>query len=84
MNHYTHTSGKSLTAVPGSFREHLLAADGAWSLADDDKFDPADFTVPEVTKYLETADDDERLRVLNAERAGSDRSGISSWSPPDE
>ena len=39
-------------------------------------FDPADHTVAEVQKHLERADDDERSRVLAAERAGKARAGV--------
>jgi len=39
-------------------------------------FDPADHTVAEVNAHLEKADDDERERVLAAERAGQARKGI--------
>lgn len=39
-------------------------------------FDPSNHTVPEVTAHLENADDDERERVLAAERAGKARAGV--------
>lgn len=39
-------------------------------------FNPADHTVSEVNKYLDRADDDERARVLAAERDGQARKGI--------
>jgi hypothetical protein len=39
-------------------------------------FDPSDHTVAEVNVYLERADDDERDRVLAAERAGKARTGV--------
>lgn len=39
-------------------------------------FDPADHTVAEVNDYLEDADDDERARVIAAERDGQARKGI--------
>lgn len=55
--------------------EELRAAE----LADADGggfFDPADHSVPDVLAYLEGADDDERTRVLDAERAGKARVGV--------
>lgn len=48
----------------------------------DGLFDPTTGTVGSVTAYLETADDAERERVLDAERAGKARTGIVSWAPP--
>lgn len=39
-------------------------------------FDPADCTVVEVLAHLDKADDDERDRVLDAERAGKARTGV--------
>jgi hypothetical protein len=39
-------------------------------------FDPGDFTVNEVKAKLEGLPDDERARVIAAERAGKDRAGI--------
>jgi hypothetical protein len=39
-------------------------------------FDPADHTVAEVNAHLEKADDDERARVLAAERDGKARTGV--------
>ncbi|WP_027933733.1 hypothetical protein [Amycolatopsis thermoflava] len=39
-------------------------------------FDPSDHTVTEVLAYLDGADDVERTRVLDAEKAGKNRRGI--------
>lgn len=39
-------------------------------------YDPAAHSVTDVNTYLETADDAERDRVLAAERAGKNRTGI--------
>lgn len=39
-------------------------------------FDPADHNVEDVLAHLEKADDDERDRVLAAERAGKARKGV--------
>lgn len=39
-------------------------------------FDPSAHTVSEVNAYLETVDEAERARVLEAERAGKARKGI--------
>ncbi|MEU0465024.1 hypothetical protein ABZ215_13555 [Amycolatopsis sp. NPDC006131] len=39
-------------------------------------FDPGDHTVTEVMAYLDDADDVERARVLDAEKAGKNRRGI--------
>jgi len=41
-----------------------------------EQFDPADHTVSEVNEYLSTADDREARRVVAAERAGRNRSGV--------
>lgn len=48
------------------------ASGGGMSAGDD----PADYTVAEVNAYLATADDDEHERVLDAEVAGKNRTGI--------
>lgn len=45
--------------------------------------DPGDFTVSEVVAYLETADEVERTRVIDAEIAGKNRAGITGWTPPE-
>jgi hypothetical protein len=42
----------------------------------DDTFDPARHTVAEVNDYLAGAPDDERARVLDAERAGKNRATV--------
>lgn len=39
-------------------------------------FDPSQSSVAQVNAYLDTASDDERERVLSAERAGQNRKGI--------
>ena len=41
-----------------------------------EQYDPADHTVSEVNEYLSTADDREARRVVAAERAGKNRSGV--------
>lgn len=40
------------------------------------QFDPTTATVAQVQKHLETADDAERQRVLDAERSGQNRRGV--------
>lgn len=40
------------------------------------QYDPSDHTVDEVNAYLANADDDERDRVLEAERSGKGRTSI--------
>ena len=40
------------------------------------QFDPSDYRVEEVTKYLADADATERARVLDLERAGKNRASI--------
>lgn len=49
-----------------------------WDVIDSSRkvFDPATKTVDEVNKHLAKADDDERARVLTAERDGQARKGI--------
>ncbi len=49
-------------------------ADAKAKKADD--FDPAEHTVDQVLEYVEKADDDEKARVLKAEKAGKARKGI--------
>lgn len=39
-------------------------------------FDPKDHTVDEVEAYLETVDDGEYLRVIEAEKAGKNRKAV--------
>jgi hypothetical protein len=39
-------------------------------------FDPSEHTVAQVLAHLDKADDDERDRVLAAERAGKARAGV--------
>lgn len=41
-----------------------------------DAFNPSDHTVADVQAYLETADEAERTRVLDAERSGKGRSTL--------
>lgn len=50
--------------------------DGEAKSAESEEYDPSEHTVPEVNKYLSTADDDERKRVLKAEKKGKGRTGI--------
>lgn len=38
--------------------------------------DPADYTVAEITEHYNQADPDEQARILEAERAGKDRTGV--------
>lgn len=49
-----------------------------WDVIDSGRkvYNPGDHTVAEVNAYLETADDDERARVLTVERDGQTRKGI--------
>lgn len=51
---------------------------GTGSASDDDTFEPGEHTVTDVLTYLDTADRDEAVRVLDAEAAGQARKGISS------
>lgn len=48
------------------------------------QFDPADHTVDEVWTYLEDADDAERQRVLDAEKAGKNRKAFQSETEGDK
>ena len=45
-------------------------------ITEDDLYDPADHTVPEVEEYLEGASEEERARVLAAEKNGKNRKGL--------
>lgn len=53
-------------------------------VGDADEFDPADHSVAEVEDYLETVDDDERQRVLDAEREGKKRKSLLSSTTEEE
>ena len=44
--------------------------------ADGNAYDPGEHTAPEVLEYLETASDEERDRVLAAEKAGKARKTV--------
>lgn len=44
-------------------------------------YDPSEHNVDEVTEYLAGADEDEQLRVLQAEEGGKNRVTITSWTP---
>jgi hypothetical protein len=44
-------------------------------------YDPSANKVTDVTAYLETADDAERARVIDAEKAGQNRATIVNWTP---
>jgi len=46
-----------------------------------DALDPADFAVEQVVEYLELASEEERAKVIDAEKAGKARKGILSWMP---
>ena len=48
---------------------------------DDGDYDPAKYSAAEVTDYLETAGDDERQRVIQAEADGKNRKTIAEWQP---
>lgn len=45
-------------------------------VAEMEEYDPAKHSVAEVNAYLDQSDDDEKRRVLLAERVGSQRRGI--------
>ncbi|MFE2046365.1 hypothetical protein ACFXAZ_36685 [Streptomyces sp. NPDC059477] len=60
------------TADPGERRDLAPPADPAAGAP----FDPAVHTGPEVIEYLKAADEDERARVLAAERDGKNRSTV--------
>lgn len=64
--------------------EAPAADEGAEEEADDGKFDPSDHTVDEVWEYLEDADDAERQRVLDAEKAGKNRKAFQSETEGDK
>jgi hypothetical protein len=52
--------------------------------AESEQFDPGDHTVDEVWDHLENADDQERQRVLNAEKAGKNRKAFQSETEGDK
>jgi hypothetical protein len=45
-------------------------------MTDQQQYDPNDYTVEQVNEYLATASDEEKARVLEAEKAGQGRVGI--------
>lgn len=49
----------------------------------DEQFNPSDHTVDEVNAYLADADEAERQRVLEAEKADKDRSTVKAPEAPD-
>lgn len=66
---------------PGTFAESAGLADtGGPPVVEGDDFDPADYTVDEVNRYLDDCRDEENRtefdRVVFAERAGKNRVGI--------
>lgn len=44
-------------------------------------FNPSEHKVDEVIDYLASADEDEQIRVLEAEAEGQDRATIRDWTP---
>jgi hypothetical protein len=54
----------------------VLIHDGLARPVDAGQFDPARHTIEQVQAHLATADDAERTRVLDAERAGKARQGL--------
>jgi hypothetical protein len=76
----TTTQTRLLSELVGS-DSALRHAEGARTGSDEEKKmqdgdDPADFTVPQVNAHLQTADEDERERVIEAEEDGEARKGI--------
>jgi len=47
-------------------------------------YDPSEHTVDEVTAYLELADENEQVRVIDAEKANKNRVTITGWTPTNE
>ena len=47
-------------------------------------FNPSEHKVNEVIEYLASADEDEQIRVLEAEAEGQDRATIRDWTPDTE
>lgn len=62
------------TAAKKAEKEEAPAAEATESA--DDAFDPSDHTVAEVKAYVAEADDAEKARVIEAEKAGKARKGI--------
>lgn len=71
-------TGTIRRTVPGEFLGELLDCDPNWELVEQppEPFDPSSHTVAEVVAHLEGADDDEHSRVIEAEQAGKNRTGI--------
>ncbi|MEW2421318.1 hypothetical protein AB0911_12320 [Streptomyces nigra] len=64
------------TADPGQARTLTPPAQTASQEAKGGEFDPSEHTGPEVIEYLKTADEDERARVLAAEKASKGRTTV--------
>ncbi|MFI8294441.1 hypothetical protein ACIGCZ_00690 [Streptomyces nigra] len=64
------------TAEPGEARALTPPQQTAGQEDEGGEFDPSGHTGPEVIEYLKTADEDERARVLAAEKAGKGRSTV--------
>ena len=47
-------------------------------------FNPSEHKVDEVIEYLASADEDEQIRVLEAEAEAQDRATIRDWTPDSE
>jgi hypothetical protein len=45
-------------------------------------YDPADYNVQDVIDHLGTVEEDEQLRILQAEEQGKNRVTITGWTPP--
>lgn len=45
-------------------------------------YDPSEHNVQDVLAHLSTADENEQLRILQAEELGKNRVTITSWTPP--
>ena len=67
-----------LVEVPDAIAQEYAWAESLWDIVDSGKpvFDPGKKTVAEVNAYLEKADEEERARVLAAEREGQARKGV--------
>lgn len=69
-------AAEQTTAAPGELRTLTPPTQTTDSGSEPKPFDPSEHTGPEVIEYLKGAGEDERARVLAAEKGGKDRTTV--------
>lgn len=64
------------TVTVDDARGRQLLSDGFARLVPQGPFDPGEYSVKDVVAYLDSAPEEERIRVLSAEVSGRNRAGI--------